>query len=227
MNDYKLLLFDVDGTLVNVNRAGFYALVKTFYDMFEIKEEIVRQIDFRGKTDPIIYENILELAKRNVLLAKEQYEIISETYLKHLRIEIKKLKENPVIQGVKEFLIEYSKNDKYIIALLTGNIKLGAEIKLSGFGIKEFFKFGVYGSDDKVRNNLVDIAIKRNIEINGNNVLKNNIYIIGDTPLDIECGKVNNVKTVALTTGKYSKSELSKYSPDYVADSLLELIGII
>lgn len=218
----KLLLFDIDGTLVRLDGAGLKALDKAFYDIFGIKD-IAFKVDFFGKTDPCIYEDILRLAGIEEELAEKKYDDIAAAYLKYLRLEIDSFSGNPVIEGVREFLECNGNLSDRILGLLTGNIELGGRIKIERWGLSDYFAFGAFGSDSKKRGELVNIAVGRALKLyNIKSFDKSDIYVIGDTPLDIKCAKDNNVKSVAIATGKYSFNDLARYCPDYCFNKITD-----
>ena len=216
----KLLLFDIDGTLVRLDGAGLRALDKTFFDFFGIKD-VVFSINFFGKTDIRIYEEIAEAAGIDNDLLNKNINDIMEKYLEYLKIEIEKISVNPVIEGVYDFLNTASQKQDIILGLLTGNIEYGGYTKIRKWGLFDFFSFGAFGSDSKFRSDLVDIAVNRaKKKYNVPHFEKKEIFVIGDTPLDIKCAKDNGVVSVAVATGKYSVKELSEFNPDFCFPSI-------
>ncbi len=227
INDIKIWLFDIDGTLVRLDGAGLRALDKTFFDLFGFKD-IAFNVDFYGKTDPAIYENILEIAGLPVDYAQKYYNAIVEKYLSYLQIEIDSIIVNPVIEGVITFLEHLKNQPRNYIGLLTGNIETGGYIKIGKWGLLKYFDFGAFGSDSKVRADLVEIAVSRAKKKSGfDSVQKKNIFVVGDTPLDIKCAKDNGVVSIAVATGKYGINYLKKFNPDYCVDNLINMTKII
>jgi phosphoglycolate phosphatase-like HAD superfamily hydrolase len=105
-----------------------------------------------------------------------------------------------------------------LLALLTGNLAAGAEVKLSHYGVWHYFGFGAYADDHHVRNELGPVAQARALEQHGEEFPPERIYVIGDTPRDIECGKAFGAVTVAVATGKYAREELASHGPDFLFD---------
>ncbi|HON56020.1 MAG TPA: HAD hydrolase-like protein, partial [bacterium] len=134
----KLLLFDVDGTLVKLDGAGLRALDKTFFKIFGIKDAVYK-VNFYGKTDPKIYEDIMTIANLPLKLLDEKKKEIYEKYIYHLKYEISIFPHNPVITNVIEYLEKITNNDNYIIGLLTGNIEAGAYIKIGRWDLTKYF----------------------------------------------------------------------------------------
>ncbi len=118
--------------------------------------------------------------------------------------------------GVPELLKALSQKSDLVLAILTGNIEEGARLKLSRHGIEDFFLFGAFGSDAAKRSELVDIAIERAFRHSGHLFREKEIAVIGDTPLDIGCGRHKGVKAIAVATGGHSLEELLLHSPDHL-----------
>jgi phosphoglycolate phosphatase-like HAD superfamily hydrolase len=103
----------------------------------------------------------------------------------------------------------------------------GAEIKLSHYGVWDYFEFGAFADDHHDRNELTKFARARALEKHGEQFTPESIFVIGDTPRDIECGKVVGAKTVAIATGNYSRAELAAHDPDFLLDDLSETEAVI
>jgi phosphoglycolate phosphatase-like HAD superfamily hydrolase len=125
-----------------------------------------------------------------------------------------------ILPGVKDCLDIFEKRN-VILGIVSGGLEKIVEIKLKIACIEKYFKLGAFGDFSEKRSDLVKYAIKKAEKIY-REVSKKDIFIVGDTPLDIECGKVNGVKTIAIATGYYSEKDLLKYKPDYVFRNFLE-----
>ena len=154
----KLLLFDIDGTLLATNGAGTRAGSRAFEKMHGIKNSMDK-VDAAGKTDPIIikelYRNELERAH-----TQDEAEELWGYYVTYLREEIKS-GELTVMPGVRELLKILSKRSNLALGLATGNIEEGTYIKLARASLEAYFSFGGYGSDFEIREELVRRAIER------------------------------------------------------------------
>ncbi len=113
------------------------------------------------------------------------------------------------------------------LALLTGNLAKGAEIKLDHYGVWDYFEFGAFADDSHDRNELGPYARARAKEKSGEEFPPERIYVIGDTPRDIECGKVFGAKTVAIATGNYSGPELAAHDPDHLFEDLSDTEAVL
>ena len=100
-----------------------------------------------------------------------------------------------------------------LACLLTGNVERGARIKLGHHGLSHFFKFGAFADDSQWRNELGPVALRRARELHGVEFTPERVFVIGDTPHDIACGKVIGARTIAVATGQYSLEELNAHTP--------------
>lgn len=219
----KLVLFDIDGTLIDPGGAGRRSLGNTFNELFAIKDAFA-QIRMAGKTDiQIIKEGLSfhELSSDDRNLPS-----ILSVYLKHLRTEIltKKKHINP---GVVELLDTLKVMDGYWLGLLTGNIERGARIKLGAFGLNEYFSVGAFGDDNENRNHLLPIAVEKFRKMTHISINYDDCIVIGDTPSDVECSKPLGAMSIAVSTGPYSYASLLETGADYVLRNLLYAIDII
>jgi phosphoglycolate phosphatase len=200
----KLLLFDIDGTILDSGGAGSRALDLAFLDMFAI-EEAFKDIQMAGKTDMQIIRESLSfhgLPSDNGVVPR-----MLKLYGVHLEREIhnadKRLK-----PGVDELLNELKTMEDISLGLLTGNVESGARIKLGAFGLNDYFKFGAFGSDHENRNMLLPVAVNRFRELSNTSVDFTDCVIIGDTPRDVECALPYGASAVAVATGPYSIDDL-------------------
>lgn len=219
----KLIFFDIDGTLISAGGAGTRSVNKAFEEVLGIKEAF-KNFEMAGKTDiQIIKEglNLLKINPSNRLINQ-----IIESYINNLKNEINNNSKH-LKPGVKNFLDLLYNDFEYPLGLLTGNLELGARIKLEPFGLNPFFSFGAFGSDHEDRNFLLPIGIQRFIN-------KFNLYIdfhqcivIGDTPRDVKCAKIYGAKVIAVATGPYSIEDLKNTDADVVVENLTEVDKIL
>jgi phosphoglycolate phosphatase-like HAD superfamily hydrolase len=125
-------------------------------------------------------------------------------------------------------LLERLKSRKHLVlALLTGNVSRGAQLKLDHYGVWHFFEFGAFADDHQDRNRLGPFARARAKEKHGREFSASEIDVIGDTPRDIACGKALGARTVAVATGTWSRDRLSEYHPDFLIDDLSDVEKVI
>ncbi|MBM4144844.1 MAG: HAD family hydrolase [Nitrospira sp.] len=211
----RLVLFDIDGTLIDSGGAGVRSLDLALKDLFSI-ENGFHGISMAGKTDTqIIKEGII----KHGLSASGTIDAVIKAYLNYLRREINNDRKH-VKPGIYEALKELKPLQNLGLGLLTGNIEQGARIKLEPFRLNEYFPAGAFGSDDEDRNNLLPIALKRFEELFQQKIEPDNCIIVGDTPRDVECAHIYGAMCIAVATGPYSYNDLIEAGADYVVQDL-------
>lgn len=216
----KVFLFDVDGTLINTGGAGSRALVRAFRARYRV-EDALKGLILDGKTDPSIIREILQL-NLGVSHGPEEVQEIMESYLVFLEEEVRSSPNFRIMPGIEELLAELAVREDALVGLATGNIERGARIKLERAGIYPYFRLGGYGSESEERPELVKIAIRKAENHLGRSLAPEEVYIIGDTPLDILSGKAAQASTVAVATGRYSLDELRPHLPNYLLPNLAD-----
>jgi phosphoglycolate phosphatase-like HAD superfamily hydrolase len=210
-----LMLFDIDGTLIDSGEAGSRSLNLSFAELFSIRDAF-HGISMAGKTDTeIIKEGML---KHGISIDGNLNAAIY-TYLRHLRREIDNERRH-LKPGIYELLEELTIVKDIQTGLLTGNIEPGARIKLDPFDLNKYFPTGAFGSDDEDRNKLLPIALKRFEERCRRKIRVNECLIVGDTPRDVQCAKINEARSLGVATGPYSIDELKEAGADYVMKDL-------
>jgi len=224
-SEFRLLLFDIDGTLMRTAGAGREAMNRTFEKVYGIRDAF-NNIMMMGRTDPgILYE---ALENHGLAQKEEEIERFRETYFWILAEEIEIPRSGKhLCPGVVELLDTLQNEKKVIIGLLTGNWRYSALIKLRYFGIDEYFTIGAFADDSSDREDLVPIVIEKLKNQRHLNLLKHHIFVIGDTPLDIRCAKPHGVRTLGVATGFHSIDDLKKESPDYLFEDLSEIGQLI
>lgn len=217
----KLLLFDIDGTLIRSNGAGRETLKYALNELFGTTGPL-EDYKFSGKTDPRI---ILDLMTAEGFAAADVEKKIPSVYelMAQKAQEIFPKSNMSVCEGVLELLAALHKVDTAVIGLLTGNAHLTAPLKLSYSGIDPAqFLVGAYGSDALDRNDLPFIGMERAQKLTGQPFDGKNTVIIGDTPADIRCARAGRATAVAVASGWHSDTTLAKYKPDHLFHNLSE-----
>jgi len=227
----KLLLFDIDGTLITGHGIPKKVAINVINRRFPNFKN-GNNVSFNGMTDPLIIKEVL--AANNYPIEID-HPIVSEI-LNEFMVELEK-HVNPasppsLLPGIID-LLEYciSKKDVFI-GLVTGNIMRGARIKLSAINIYKYFSIGAFGSDHWNRNELPHLAVSRAEKYFSQKFDPENIWIIGDSPKDVECAKANGLKCLAVETGKISNQVLAECGADFTVkdlgnlDYLKEILGI-
>jgi len=211
----RLVLFDIDGTLIDSGGAGVRSLDLALKDLFSIDNGF-HGISMAGKTDTqIIKEGLTKYS----IPANGNIDAVIEAYLNYLRREINNDRKH-VKPGIYKVLEELKPLQDLGLGLLTGNIEQGARIKLEPFKLNNYFPAGAFGSDDEDRNNLLPIAIERFKELFQQKIETDNCIIVGDTPRDVECAHIYGAMCIAVATGPYSYDALIEAGADYVVHDL-------
>jgi len=219
----RLLLFDIDGTLIHSGGAGIEALKRALKERFGILDNL-EDIEIAGMTDSGIVASILK--KHKIPTTTENLSAFLDSYVHFLSRELPRRKGN-VLPGVLRLLEELKTRKHVVLGLLTGNLSRGAELKLSHYGVWHFFEFGAFADDHHDRNELGAFARTRAKEKHGHDFSPEEIDVIGDTPRDIACGKAIGARTIAVATGNWTRDELAKHNPDFLIDDFSDVNRLI
>jgi phosphoglycolate phosphatase len=219
----RLLLFDIDGTLIHSGGAGVHALKSAFTERFGIVDDL-QDIEIAGMTDSGIVVSILN--KHKIPATNENVSAFLDSYVHFLSLELPR-RVGKLLPGVLELLEKLKSRPHLVLALLTGNVSRGAQLKLEHYGVWHFFEFGAFADDHHDRNRLGTVARARAKEKHGRQFSTSEIDVIGDTPRDIACGKAFGARTIAVATGTWKRDQLAKYEPDFLIDDLSNVQGII
>lgn len=218
-----LLLWDIDGTLIASGGAGMRALTVALRNVFGIEGSLA-DLDFAGRTDRWI---IAEVFKKFCLpVTDENFARYFAGYIAALPQELA----NPharVLPGVPDILRAAASHGQIAQGLLTGNMRRGAQVKLAHHGLWEHFPFGAFADDSAHRNDLGPHALRRAQEHHRKEFAAANVWIIGDTPHDIACGKIIGARTLAVATGGYTVDQLRTHTPTVVLEDLTDTSSLI
>lgn len=217
----KLVLFDIDGTLIHSNRAGRLAMAAALETHFGTAGPI-DNYHMSGKTDARIITDLLTaagVAPRKIETGLVHvYELMAEK-----APAIYAQNGIAICEGVLPLLAELRRRPNVVMGLLTGNAAITAPLKLAAAGIDPAqFVVGAYGSDDLDRNCLPDLAMERARELTGRVFTGHNTVVVGDTPADILCARAGKATAVAVASGWHSADTLAQYGPDVLLESLLD-----
>jgi len=209
-----VILFDIDGTLLTVDRNFNRPLLRSIVNQLGIDYKGVESDPFSGRTDHDILTSFLE----NHGFDQSLYGQLKRIYLDRLSSEL--TKDHILRHSHIDEAITYFSQDGFIPGLLTGNFPQAADVKLQTAGISLDYKIGAFGEFHKDRNMLPQLALSKAEQIFEVDVNPQNFIIIGDTPRDIECAKSAGMRSVAVTTGKFNHAQLADHFPDMILDSL-------
>jgi phosphoglycolate phosphatase-like HAD superfamily hydrolase len=221
----RLLLFDVDGTLVDAAGAGRRAMARAFEATFGLDGVATRSaaVRYAGLTDPLI----LDAVARAVDVDPADYEArrpeLVATFLDELDDEMQR--DDPrrrVLPGVVELLTCLAARDDVRLGLVTGNLEGGARIKLAAFGLERFFAGGGFSSDHPSRREIARIAWQRLGAATGIAFEPADVVVVGDTEHDVDCARANGFRAVALDSGWVPREALVSARPDAILDGLTE-----
>jgi phosphoglycolate phosphatase-like HAD superfamily hydrolase len=206
---HRLVLFDIDGTLLSSASAGRRAIRRAFADEFS-QLDFFDQVRFDGKTDPQIVAELYHAAGAADLVSEQRVAALLDRYIQHLPEALReRAGQVQAFPGIMALLDALREQDDVLVGLLTGNIVSGARLKLTAAGIAfERFRLGAFGSDSSHRPDLPAIAAERAIEWFGRRPQGEEIVIIGDTPADVTCGASIGARAIGVATGSYSTGEL-------------------
>jgi len=217
----KLALFDIDGTLIRTGGAGVKAFVHTLTSVFGVRDATA-EIKFGGRTDTSLVREIFRLT--DIEHTPENVDRFFGAYVFWLDHLLAHSNQGSACPGVWSFIREVRRlPEPPMIGLLTGNIRLGAEIKLRRYQLWDQFTVGAFGDDDEDRNRIAAIAQMRGSGIYGRPLDGPEVLVVGDTPHDIHCGQAIEARVLAVGTGAATTDQLQDHAPDWVCSSLEEI----
>ena len=223
----KLVLFDIDGTLLWTDGAGRRAIHDALREVFGS----IGPSDywFDGKTDRQIVRDLMRLEGFDDATIDARIPRVLERYVERLRRELKSPDHPPRrLPGVADLLDALDGAPGIMLGLLTGNIAEGADAKLRAVSIDPArFKVGAFGSDHELRPELPAIAHKRANELMKLNLQGDAVVVIGDTPADIQCGRALGAKAIGVATGRFSTSQLSEHGAAAVFENLVDTDAVV
>ncbi|MGE0441109.1 MAG: HAD family hydrolase [Gemmatimonadales bacterium] len=218
----RLVLFDIDGTLMLSGGAGRRAILAAMAEVAGLASDLLDRVRFDGKTDPQIVAELFDAGGQSGAGDPDRVTRILDRYLAHLEADLAvnaALAE--VMPGIRPLLDSLVGDDRIVLGLLTGNVSRGAELKLRAVQL-EFarFRVGAFGSDHAVRSELPPIAVERAAPIFGRRPSGADVVIIGDTPADVTCGRGVGATAVGVATGSYSSAALTEAGAAHVFEDL-------
>jgi phosphoglycolate phosphatase len=218
-----LILFDIDGTLITSGGAGERALRLGFRERFGIDDDL-HKIEIAGRTDSGIARTML--GAHGIEDTPENVAAFFDGYLTHLADQLPRT-QGRLLPGILPLLEALKARPDVVLALLTGNLERGAELKLVHYGVWHFFEFGAYADDHYDRNELGMFARRRAFEKHGLEFPPERTFVLGDTPHDITCARAIGAKAIAIATGQFSRAELTACRADFVFDDLSNLQAVL
>jgi phosphoglycolate phosphatase len=222
----KLVLFDIDGTILWSDGAGRRAMTEALTTVFGGAGPTDYHYD--GKTDPQIVRDLMRASGHTDETIDERIDPLMARYLGGLERELAGGTRAHVFDGVRELLDQLEARSDIVLGLLTGNLRAGAAIKLQAAGIEiDRFRVCAFGSDHHARGELPALAQRRAQEDLGLEIPGDQIFVIGDTPADIECGRAIGARAIAVATGRYTPEELARHQPFALFPSLADTQAVM
>ncbi len=213
----RLVLFDIDGTLVHTGGAGVKAFAKTFATEFNAADGFGR-LKFAGRTDTGLVREFF--GYHQIAPTPQNFERFFERYVFWLDHILRDSK-TELCPGVWEIIGDLQALPQApLLGLLTGNIRLGAEIKLRHFNLWNVFQTGAFADDHEERDRIAAVARQRGSRLLGEELRGDEVLVIGDTPHDIRCARAIGAKVLAVATGGSRLEELERHQPDWARPDL-------
>jgi phosphoglycolate phosphatase len=222
----KLVLFDIDGTLVLTGGAGLRAMNRACEEIVG-RADALAGIPVAGRTDWIILHDALTRIGR--ALDTQLFADLRDRYVGHLREEVMRPGTgfNGALPGVPELLDVLEARDDIFLGLLTGNFAPGARIKLERFDLWRYFRCGAFGDDAADRNALVPVAVDRARTSGVPPLAAGDVIVVGDTPHDIACARAAGARALGVATGGSTADELRACGADVVFDTLRDTQAVV
>jgi phosphoglycolate phosphatase-like HAD superfamily hydrolase len=223
----KLVLFDIDGTLLLSDGAGRRAIMRALREVYGATGPT--DYHFDGKTDPQIVRELMRLAGLDDARIDADMASLFERYVECLHEELRAPGHRPyALPGVPALLDALEDEADVTLGLLTGNLRRGAEAKLTAVGLDTGrFRVGAYGSDHERRPELPAVALARARSELGMDLHGSHVVVIGDTPADLTCGNGVGARAIGVATGRFSIADLSEHDPLAVFENLADTVAVV
>jgi phosphoglycolate phosphatase len=219
MAQRRVVLFDVDGTLIDTGGAGGRSWSFAFHEAFGVEGDI-RKFSEVGMTDPVVARTTFEGTMGREATTDEVIRLMMR-YVLRLPVEVDSSPGYRVMPGVEDLLARLVEADT-LLGLVTGNIEGAAHIKLSRARLGRYFLFGGYGSDSSVRSDLTIAAIARAEALSGHRIDPAEVIVVGDTPRDIEAAHGAGTIAVGVATGEFDVEALRGAGAEHVLRSFAD-----
>lgn len=226
VNTHRILLFDIDGTLIDPAGEGVTCLRRALEDVYG-RSGPIESYDMAGKTDWRIVTDVMRQAGLAELDIERTRQAAFEAYARHVEIAAPNLKMR-LLPGVMELLAQLSSDSRFLLGLVTGNVQAAVPHKLRAAGLDPgMFTFGAFGSEHMDRNQLPALALYRLEQQLGASIALESVLVIGDTPHDIACARHTGVQVLCVATGSYSHPSLARHNPDFLLNDLADTAGVM
>ena len=216
----RLVLFDIDGTLIHTHGVGVKAFFDTLKSEFRV-EDSPEKYSFAGRTDRALVQEIFE--QHGIKATEENFQRFFDTYVMWLDYRLRRSM-GELTPGSDHFICSLLNHpNPPTIGLLTGNIRLGAEIKLRHFYLWDYFQLGAFGDESSNRNVLAKLALERGRKMLGRALKPEEVVVVGDTILDIACADAIGARCLAVCTGGSTFDELAERNTTWLAHNFCKI----
>jgi phosphoglycolate phosphatase len=212
----KVFLFDIDGTLITSGGAGLVAMAAAFEHVYGVCDK-ASDVKFSGRTDRVIARDLAQAHGFDDDDSK--WKLFRAAYLERLPHALENCT-GRLLPGVSGLLDELAANDGHRLGLLTGNIREGAKLKLSYYGVWDRFEFGGFGDQHYDRNDVAKAAFAAAKDAVCGKIAPSDVWVVGDTPLDVACARAIGANALAVATGAYDSAALAECRPDVLVEDL-------
>lgn len=217
----RLVLFDIDGTLLREGIAPKLAFARALRETYDTAAP-VSGFRFAGMTDPQCVMEIMRMAGLpDEVILRGRDECLTR-YVEHLAAEMREHDGAKLFPGVRDLLERLNERPDALVGLLTGNTRGGASLKLRRWSLEPYFRFGAFGDDHEDRPTLAKIALQRAQELLGRPMGGDAATVVGDTPRDVACARAIGARAVVVATGQVPREELLAAGPDALLDSFAD-----
>lgn len=221
LNSRRVLLFDIDGTLLDPRGEGQTCLSRALEDTYG-QTGPIKSYDMAGKTDWQIITDLMRLAGLDSQRISDLLPAAFAAYTRHVEVAAPTFKMQ-LLPGVPELLAHLAADPHFILGLVTGNVREAVPHKLRAVGLEPgLFTFGAFGSEHSDRNQLPALALYRLEQQLGASIPPQSVLVIGDTPHDIACARHTGLPVLCVSTGTYSYQALAQHNPDYLVEDLAD-----
>ena len=218
-----ICLFDIDGTLISSGGAGKVALEAALADEFGITG-VIEKLQLSGRTDRAIIRDLFRM--HLIDDTPDNLRRLTTAYLRHLPDCLER-NQGRVLPGVANLLVQLCARKDVLVGLLTGNVRAGARVKLGHFGLYEHFSVGGYGDHHFDRDDVAREAFTEVTRVLNGKADPSRIWVVGDTPLDVQCARAIGARVAAVATGWHSREELADHRPDLLLADLSDAAPLL
>ena len=215
-------LFDIDGTLLRTGGVGLHAMQIAMCELFRIGT--LAKVEVRGRTDRAIVRDLF--TAHSIDDSATNWQDFQRTYHELLPKSLER-GNGGLLPGVQATLDQLAQRSDAALGLLTGNSQVAAKIKLSHFGVDHLFEFGGFGDHRTCRNEVAQDAVRAAAQHLEQDFDAKQVWVIGDTPLDVQCGRAIGAQTVGVLTGGYDRKSMEATKPDHLLEDLRDFSRVI